>query len=383
MMLAMTISLVTAVLNGPPAYNCTTQPADAYTPIVLKNSHLEARFQRYGATLTHLIVPDANGNSRDIALGWDDGDQYCSNPSHTYFGATIGRFANRIANGTFKIDGKTYHTPLNDHGIDTLHGGWVGYDRRYWTVVKQTDSMVKFNLVSPDGEMGFPGTLHINVTHELTEDNEWVLTYEGEADAHSVLAMTNHVYFNLNANVDNTPTVLEHILEIKASKFLPVDSTLIPTGAIGSVSNPANAYLDFRGKDKKIGADINKGTVTPLGGYDNAWIFDNWTPGKMLNDVARLSSPLTKIAVSMSTDQPSVQFYSGNFLNGTDPASRIQRKKSQSFGSEPQYYQWRGAATLEAQQFPDAPNHPNFPPTDIMPGKPYFQQTKYRIGIYK
>lgn len=120
-----------------------------------------------------------------------------------------------------------------------------------------------------------------------------------------------------------TPTVLEHILEIKASKFLPVDSTLIPTGAIGSVSNPANAYLDFRGKDKKIGADINKGTVTPLGGYDNAWIFDNWTPGKMLNDVARLSSPLTKIAVSMSTDQPSVQFYSGNFLNGTDPVSAL------------------------------------------------------------
>ena len=169
--------------------------------------------------------------------------------------------------------------------------------------------------------MGFPGTVHINVTHTVTEDNEWVLLYEGTTEALTVLAMTNHVYLNLNANVGNTPTVLEHTITMPtATKFVPVDSTLIPTGQIGSVAADA-PWLDFT-KEKAIGADINRGTVTPTGGYDNAWIFAGWTPGAMLQDVVTMRSPTTGITVKMSTNQPSVQFYSGNFLNGTDPKLR-------------------------------------------------------------
>ena len=165
---------------------------------------MEATFIPYGATITHLIIPDKKGTKRDVILGWDDPINYCAVTGrtqdaalaeHTYFGATIGRIANRIAKGTFTLNGKTYHTPLNDHSYDTLHGGWVGFDRHVWTIVHRSETSVTWSTVSPDGEMGFPGTLQVNVTHSITEDNEWKLDYSAKTDATTIVAMTNHAYF--------------------------------------------------------------------------------------------------------------------------------------------------------------------------------------------
>jgi len=275
----------------------------------------------------------------------------------------------------------TYHTPLNDHGIDTLHGGWVGYDRRSWVVKSQSESHVEFCIDSPDGEQGFPGDVRICVTHSITEENEWVLSYEGESlTKTTILAMTNHAYFNLNANVDNAETVDDHVLTMPtASTVVEVGPTLLPTGKIGSVVDAAFQYMDFR-TSKTIGRDINQGTVTPTGGYDNAWVFDDWKVGNILKDVVTATSPKTGITVTMSTDQPSVQVYSGNFLNSTDPALRIPRKKTQTTGSQTEYYHWRGAFTLEAQHYPDSVHHDNFPTTLLKKGETYTQHTRYRFS---
>ena len=313
---------------------------------------MEATFIPYGATCTHLVVPDKTGHPRDVILGWDDPTNYCAVvghshvaalAEHTYFGATIGRIANRIAKGTFSIGGKAYHTPLNDHAFDTLHGGWVGFDRRVWSIAHQTSSSVTWTHLSPDGDNGFPGNLRINVTHTITEDNEWTLQYSAETDAPTIVAMTNHAYFNLNANIDDTTTVLEtEITMPTATKLQDVttapDYHLIPTGKVDAIA-PGSAW-DFT-KPKALGKDINKGNVDPKGGYDNAWIFDDWKPGMAARHVLTARSALTGITLEMSTDQPSVQIYTGNFLNGTDTNSsasdtRIHRKASQ--GGPDKYY---------------------------------------------
>eukprot|EP00040_Diaphanoeca_grandis_P030048 m.176991 g.176991 ORF g.176991 m.176991 type:complete len:397 (-) comp31867_c3_seq1:51-1241(-) len=376
---------VEVVAQGPTSFNCSTQPDDVYARIHLKNKNgMSISFIRYGATLTNLIVPDKHGVFRDVVLGFDNATDYCGfghpKPNHPYFGATIGRVANRIANGSFTIDGVTYKTPLNDHGIDTLHGGWVGYDRRAWTLQSSSESEIKFCLDSPDGEQGFPGEVAICVTHSITDDNEWVLNYEGKSlTKTTILAMTNHAYFNLNANVDDTSTVLEHVVTMpSATTYVEVDSKLLPTGIIGKVSDAT--YLDFT-KSKTVGKDIDSGTATPSGGYDNALVFSDWKAGTMLNDVVKVSSSITGIQVSMSTDQPSVQIYSGNFLNSTDPTQRIPRKKTQTTGSTTEYYHWRGAITLEAQHYPDSVHHTNFPTTLLKKGETYTQNTRYRFSV--
>jgi aldose 1-epimerase len=380
--------LVAAAAPAPPPsfWNCTTLPSDAFKPIHLTNAQrsLSATMIPYGATVTHLFVKDRSATNRDVILGWDDPTQYCSNPQHTYFGATIGRVANRVANCSFSLDSVTYALSCNEKDFDTLHGGLVGWDRRVWTALEQTSSSVTWHYHSPAGEMGFPGAVTVNVTHTITDDGEWSILYSATSDAHTVLAMTNHAYFNLNANLHNTPTVLEHTLSMPtATRVLevsgPPDYHLIPSGRIENVA-PGSAK-DFAYETKALGRDIDHGDVTPRGGYDNAWIFDAvgdvWRHGGPTRRVATLFSPLTGISLEMHTDQPSVQVYTGNFLNGTDPALRIRRKASQSFGPEPQYYQWRGAVTLEAQMFPDAVHHTNFPSIELKPGGRYVQRTSY------
>lgn len=338
---------------------------------------MEAWFIPYGATLTHLVVKDNKKLPRDVVLGWDNATEYCANAEHTYFGATIGRVANRIAGGKFEFHGKTYHTELNEDA-DTLHGGWVGFDRRSWTVHARNSSSVTFTYFSPDGEMGFPGNLWLTVRHTVTEDNTWMLQYSAKTDGQSLLAMTNHAYFNLNANIDNTPTVLKTSLHMgSASKFLEVDTNLLPTGRVLDIKQHA-PWMDFT-RGKTLGHDIDKGTVTAQGGYDNAWLFtDTPTPG-VLRHVATAVSPATGIRLNMFTDQRGVQIYTGNFLNGTDPKLRLRRKKSQSFGPDPQYYHWRGAFTLEAQGYLDALHHPSFPQWELTKDQPYQWNTAFRF----
>jgi aldose 1-epimerase len=284
------------------------------------------------------------------------------------------------------LSGKTYKTSCNEKDYDTLHGGVVGFDRHVWTAVAQSSNSVTWSYTSPDGEMGFPGVLHVNVTHTITEDNAWEISYTATTDSETVVAMTNHAYFNLNANVKNTPTVLEHVMSMPHGKSLQDVTTvpdyhLIPTGKVNKVA--AGSPWDFFTKPKALGQDINSGSVTAKGGYDNAWLLDDWKAGMEPRSILTIESGLTGIKLEMKTDQPSVQVYSGNFLNGTDSELRLLRKASQAFGSDPQYYHWRGAFTLEAQQYLDAMNNPNFPSVTLKKGEVYEQKTSYTFTVSK
>jgi len=365
-----------------PDFNCDGQPEGAYDPVKLSNSNgtTQATLIRYGATLTHLVFASGKRGPVDVVLGWDDPREYCASPQHTYFGATIGRVCNRIKNGSFELEGKEYRTPLNEAGLDTLHGGWKGFDRRVFDVVAKSNNSVTFQYISPDGEEGFPGTVTLQVTHTITEDDQWLISYNATTDKDTVLALTNHAYFNLNGNVDNTPTVMEHVMAMPTGdKFVKVDAELLPTGVVAPVAEaPA---LDFR-EGKALGRDIDQGTVTPKGGYDNAWVFSGWSPDAALEDspvLVEVHTPLTGIGLRMRTTEPSVQIYSGNFLNGTDPATRIPRKQSQTFGTEPQFYQYRGAFTLEAQHYPDSVRVPQFPSVVLRKDAVYTQHTSYQL----
>ena len=355
----------------PSSYNCSAQPAASFKTYTIKSQHIEARFIRYGATLTHLLVKDRDGLSRDIVLGYDDAIQYCSG-QHPYFGATIGRVANRISHGKFTLNGINYTTPLNEPA-DTLHGGWVGFDRRNWQVLAFNDTSITFHYFSSDGEEGFPGNVWVNVTYsvsDIDDQGQWHLTYSAKTDSTTIVSLTNHAYFNLNANVNNTATVLDHQMRVSSAQFLQVDADLLPTGQILSNKAPGNHYMDFS-SPKAIGQDIDQGTATAKGGYDNAFIFDQSGTGSVVD----LTSPLTGIKLELFTDQTSLQFYSGNFLDGTIP-----RKQSQSSGSQPQYYQFRGTAVLEAQGYPDAINHEHFPQCILHQGEQYIQYTTYRFS---
>lgn len=231
--LAIGVSADVASSAPPPSFfNCSTQPADAFKPINLTNKQrsITATMIPYGATITHLYVKDRTGVDRDVLLGWDDATQYCSNPQHTYFGATIGRVANRIANCSFTLDGTLYPVSCNEKDFDTLHGGVIGWDRRVWTPAEQTSSSVTWQYKSPAGEMGFPGSITVNVTHSISDAGAWSIEYSATSDALTVLAMTNHAYFNLNANVHNTATVLEHTLSMPtATRALEVSSAPLHT----------------------------------------------------------------------------------------------------------------------------------------------------------
>ena len=270
---AIAVAAVAALAHAQDPWNCTTQPAGAFTPLVLTNSKgLSISVIPYGGTLTNLMVPDKNGVLRDVVLGFDTKSDYCA-ASHTYFGASIGRIANRIAKGTFVLDGKSYHTPINEQnaeGGDTLHGGNIGFDRRVWTATRINASAAVFTLFSPDGEMGFPGDLNVSITWAVSEPTQtpgslgtWSLDYHATTPTATVVGLTNHAYFNLNANIDNAGTVGDHVLTIAGGKFIAIDSVLLPTGVIGDVA--AAPWLDFRA-GKTIGKDIKNGTVSPSGG---------------------------------------------------------------------------------------------------------------------
>jgi aldose 1-epimerase len=343
---------------------------------------LEATFIPYGATLTHLVFLGGShvAGPVDVVLGWDDAVQYCACKAHTYFGATIGRVANRIAQGRFTLGGREHHLPLNEKDFNTLHGGMKGFDRRVFNIVNHTTSSVTFEYESPDGEEGFPGTLKVQVTHTITDKNEWQLRYHATSDNDTPVALSNHAYFNLNGNVNSTPTVLEHVMSIpEGKKYLEVDAHLLPTGKIAPVED--TPFLDFTAP-KPLGRDIDQGSVTSQGGYDNAYVLDSWTPGRRPEDLPvalQVQTPVTGIGMRVRTDQPSLQIYSGNFLNATDPEQRIRRKRSQSIGSEPQYYNWRGALVVEAQQLPDSLHHAKFPSIILRTGEAYNQFTSYEF----
>jgi aldose 1-epimerase len=333
----------------------------------LVNAHgLEARVMTYGAIITLLRAPDRTGRLEDVVLGFDSLDGYLHDPP--FFGAVVGRYANRIARGEFAVDGVTYHLARNN-GPNSLHGGARGFDKVLWSGDPfRTDSGtgVTLRYTSRDGEEGYPGTLAVHVTYTLTPDDRLVVDYGATTDKATPINLSQHTYWNLHGA--GRGDILDHVLTVDASAFTPVDSTLIPTGEIASVSGTP---FDFR-SGMRIGARI-AATNDQLRfgqGYDHNWVLDR-SGGPGLIHAARLADLESGRTLDVSTTEPGVQFYSGNFLDGT-----ITGKGGQVYGR-------RTGLCLETQHFPDSPNHANFPTTILRPGETYGSRTVFVFGVMR
>ncbi|MBE7927910.1 aldose epimerase family protein [Pseudomonas saudiphocaensis] len=339
-------------------------PIEKYT---LQNSNgVQATVITYGGILQSLVVPDKNGKGEDIVLGFDDVDGYLKN-GNVYFGATIGRFGNRIAEGRFELDGQTYQIPQND-GSNALHGGPEGFDTKVWQAKpsnKDGSVGVELSYVSPDGEMGFPGTLTTHVTYSLNDDNELRIEYRATTDKSTVLNLTNHAYFNL-AGAGNG-TILDQVATLHASHYTPVTEKLIPTGELAPVAGTPMNFLKPTPFGKHIKDDHQqlKYAEPKQGGFDFNWVLD--TKGDVDKLAAEVSDPKSGRVLQLYTSEPGVQLYTSNFLDGS-----IKGKGGKT------YPHWSGF-TLETQHFPDAPNQPNFASTRLDPGQTYTQTSIYKF----
>jgi galactose mutarotase-like enzyme len=337
----------------------------AVEQFTLTNAHgIEARVITYGGIITSIRAPDRSGHLDDIVLGFDSLAGYLRDSP--YFGAIVGRYANRIANGQFSLDGTTYHFTKNN-GPNTLHGGVRGFDKVVWTGEPfQTDSGVGVTLryTSKDGEEGFPGTLTARVTYTLTPRDELIVDYEATSDKATPVNLSQHTYWNLHGAGNGD--ILDHVLTLDAAAFTPVDSTLIPTGEFAPV---AGTPFDFRAATR-VGARIGQdNTQLRFGrGYDHNWVLDR-AGGAGLVHAARVVEPTSGRTLDVSTTEPGVQFYAGNFLDGTIK------------GKSGRVYAHRSGLCLETQHFPDSPNHPNFPSTILRPGATYRSRTVFRFSV--
>lgn len=339
------------------------QSVDAVT---LTNGHgVTAKVIAYGAILQSLLVPDRNGHSTDVVLGFDDVDGYVHQTTH--FGATIGRYANRIANGRFTLDGHTYQLAKND-GPNALHGGPMGFEKRLWTITDVKSgptASVTLTYVSPDGEEHYPGTLHVSATYSLDEKNQLSVEYKGTTDKPTILNMTNHSYFNLSG--EGSPrSVLEERLTIPAETITPVGDTLIPTGQFRPV---AGTPFDFR-TPHAVGERIRDGRDRQLviaHGYDHNFVVTK-APTATVHLMARVEDPASGRVMELFSNQPGVQFYSGNFLDGT------------VVGKAGHIYRQTDAIVLEPQLFPDTPNQPQFGSARLNPGQVYDHRIVYRFS---
>jgi aldose 1-epimerase len=333
--------------------------------ITIRNAKkTEIRFMTYGGIVLSIKTADKDGALDDVTLGYDTLEPYLTNP--TYFGALIGRYANRIAKATFTLDGKTYTLPANN-GVNSLHGGH-GWDHAVWTAdpFQRADGVgAVLTLTSPDGDQGYPGEVKAKVTYTLTEANEFKVTYEATTSKPTVINLTQHTYFNLAGAKAND--ILGHQLMINADKYTPVDDTLIPTGELASVDGTP---FDFR-KETAIGARIDqKNEQLERGkGYDHNWVLNR--TGSGLEHAAHVIEPITGRRLDITTTEPGIQFYSGNFLDGTIT------------GKAGKVYVHRGGFCLETQHYPDSPNHPAFPSTTLKPGETYHTETVFKFSAQK
>lgn len=317
-----------------------------------------AKFITYGATLTELHVKDRQGKYGDIVLGFDDLPGYLG--QHPFFGGTIGRYANRIAKGKFTLDGKEYQLATNN-APNSLHGGAIGFNRRVWKAeeINRPDGAgVRFTYLSKDGEENYPGNLNVSVTYFLSDTNQLKIEYTAETDKDTVLNLTNHSYFNLSGT--DTGDILKYVLYLNADKYTPVDATLIPTGEIASVEGTP---LDFR-KPTAIGARIAE--LKEIGGYDHNFVLNG--KAGTLSLAARVTDPESGRQMEVWTTEPGVQFYSSIHLDGS-----LKGKGGTAYGKY-------GAICLETQHFPDSPNHPNFPTTELKPGQHFHSETIYKFS---
>ena len=332
-------------------------PIDLFT--LTHPNGMIVKLTNYGATIVSLIVPDKSGQIVDVALGFDSVEEYAS--ARDYFGCIAGRYANRIADGKFTIDGNEYKLAQND-GHNHLHGGNQGFDKKVWEVTElpqDKESGLSFSYLSPDGEEGYPGNLNTSVTYTLTDDNALHIGYQATTDQTTVVNLTSHTYFNLAGA--GSGDILAHDLFIDADFFTPVDQSLIPTGDLQTVTGTP---LDFT-QSTRIGSRINAPHEQLLRaqGYDHNWVL-NKPPGE-LGLAAKVCEPRTGITMAIHTTEPGIQFYSGNFM-----ANRINGKNGQ-------IYNHRSGFCLETQYFPDSPNQPCFPSTILNPNQIYSQTTIY------
>ena len=341
--------------NGSPVTAVTLKAANGVSATILS----------FGATLWKLDVPDRDGKVADVLLGYDDIASYEKRPN--YWGATIGRYGNRIANGQFSLDGKTYQLPQNDHG-QSLHGGGKGWDVQNWKVEQVKSGPVAtavFTLVSPDGDSGYPGTVKTKVTYSLDEKGNLQIVFEATTDKPTVINMTNHAIFNM-AGEGAPRDAIQELLTIPAGHYTPVNDKLIPTGELRDVTGTA---FDFR-KATVVGERIRDGKDEQIvmgRGYDHNFALDKGVT-KTPELAARLEDPVSGRVLELLTTEPGVQFYAGNFLDGT------------FIGKNGHLYRMGDGIALEPQKFPDSPNHANFPSTRVDPGKPYKHVMIYRVS---
>jgi aldose 1-epimerase len=328
----------------------------------LHNGNVNALITDYGARLVSLFVPDKAGRETDVVAGFDSLAGYRA-AKGSYFGAIIGRYGNRIAKGKFSLDGKPYAIPVNN-GPNALHGGTRGFDDHVWDAFRKNDSTLVLYYLSPDGDQGFPGNLKVMVTYTLRSDTSIGIEYQATSDRKTIINLTNHAYFNLNGA--GSGTILNHALRLNAQKYTPVDSGLIPTGAIAPVAGTPFDFTEAKTIGSRIGADdaqLKNGK-----GYDHNFVIGNGKPSESLRQAAMVTGDKTGIVMHVLTTEPGIQFYTGNFMSGAHPMK---------YGKRDDY---RTAFCLETQHFPDSPNEPKWPSTVLDTGKTYHTITVYHFS---
>ena len=329
----------------------------------LKAGDLTMQVTNFGARVVSLWAPDKSGSFEDIVLGYNNIENYINNPGERFLGAVVGPYANRIAAGTYSIGEETYTFPQNNNG-QTLHGGLKGLDMVVWDVKSVTDSSMVLSYLHEDGQDGHPGNLDIEMTYTLTSDNEFRVDYKATTDKPTHVNISHHSFFNLKG--EGNGTINNHVLYINASKTTPVNEVLIPTGEIADVTGTP---FDFR-QPKPIGQDlmVENQQLANGAGYDHNWVLDRKTPSD-LELAASVHEPLSGRYMEVWTDQPALQFYGGNFFDGT------------TTGKYGRTLNFRESIALETQKYPDTPNHDNFPSTLLTPEEQYTHVCVYRFGV--
>jgi aldose 1-epimerase len=333
---------------------------DTASLYILKNASLEVAITNYGGRIVSILVPAKDAKKVDVALGYDNVQSYES-PTEPYFGCIVGRYANRIAKGKFSFNGKDYQLAVNN-GLNSLHGGPTGFQKRLWTAVQPNDSTLQLSYLSKDGEEGYPGNMKVNVVYTITSDNAIRIDYNATTDAPTIVNLTNHNYFNLSG--EGSETINDHLLTLDADQITPVDTTLIPTGRLQDV---ANTPFDFR-KPMAIGERLEQQDAQLIAGkgYDHNFVLNQ--RDHLKTPAATVFSPVTGIYMEMFTTEPAIQFYGGNFLTGSEK------------GKSGKNYGFRSGLCLEAQHYPDSPNQPQFPSVLLNPNQVYQQTTIYKFS---
>ncbi|RZK81924.1 MAG: galactose mutarotase [Pedobacter sp.] len=329
---------------------------------ILRNkNNVQAAFTNYGGRIVSLLVPDSAGNLVDVVVGFDSVEGF-EKSTEPYFGATIGRYGNRLAKGKFKLDGKEY-TVFTNNGQNALHGGKKGYQYVVWDAKQLNDHTLELTYLSKDMEEGFPGNLNIKVTYSLTDDDELKMDYEATTDKNTVINLTNHAFFNLNG--EGSGSILKHKLQIYADQFTPVDTTLIPLGKNIPVKDTPFDFTTAKTIGERI--DTANDQLKAGAGYDHNYVL-NGTKGLGMTHAATVKGDKSGVIMDIYTQEPGLQFYSGNFM---------QSKNTFKGGSKDDF---RTALALETQHFPDSPNQPSFPSTVLTPGKTYKTTSIYKFS---